>query len=337
MMTAMRVGRSVLVVLVVVTAVLVTAPAVSAARGCGPAFHLLPGLGGAVAEARGMNSAGVVVGTASTPSGDVRAVWWDRARRVHPIDTGSGLADTALDVDQSGAVVGIAEDLEAGLPRAWHRSARGQVRFLPAPPGAIASYAARINASGLVVGYVFFSDERFAGAIWTSPARQPRLLPVPHGFTQAVAFGVDDTGRITGAIGSSSGEFLPALWRHDQPMLLDRRPGIGYAMNNRGQVVGAVAVGDRDRPARWQRRGGAAVLAAAGVAYDIAHGGRTTGTIEDATGLPRAFVWGARGGVRLLPSLSAGATGYAVNDRATVAGSTDDGRGVIHAVLWTCA
>jgi uncharacterized membrane protein len=336
MMTAMRLGRLVVTVFIVAAAVLVSAPGSSAAAGCVPALHALPGLGGAVAEARGMSSAGTVVGTASTPSGDIRAVWWDRARQVHPINTGSGLADTALDVNDSGAMVGIAEDLEEGLPRAWQRSARGRVRFLAVPAGAIASYAARINRSGLVVGYVFTGD-RFAGAVWASPVGQPRLLPLPPGFTQAVAFGVDDTGRVTGAVGTSSGEFRPVLWRRGGPVLLDRRPGTGYAVNNRGEVVGAVSIGEQDRPTRWQRRGTTTVLAAPGVVYDISAAGRATGRIEDSAGLSRAFIWTVRGTVRLLPSLPGGATGYAVSDLATVVGSTDDGRGRIQAALWTCA
>ena len=336
MMTAMRFGRLVLTVFLVAAATSVAAPTGSAAAGCAPALRALPGLGGAVAEARGMSLGGIVVGTASTPAGEIRAVWWDRARRVHPIDTGSGLADTALGINESGAMVGIAEDLEEGLPRAWHRSARGQVRLLPVPAGAIASYAARINRSGLVVGYVF-TGERFAGAVWTSPVQQPRLLPLPASFTQAVAFGVDDTGRVSGAVGTSSGEFRPVLWRRGGPVLLDRRPGTAYAVNNRGQVVGAVGIGEQDRPARWQRRGAATVLAAPGIVYDISSAGRATGRIEDAAGLSRAFIWDPRRGVRLLPSLPGGATGYAVRDPATVAGSTDDGQGRIQAVLWMCA
>jgi hypothetical protein len=332
----MMFGRAALAV-VVVSAALVSVPTSSATAGCAPTLRLLPGLGGAISEARATSPRGVVVGTASTPDGDIRAVWWDRGRRVHPIETGSGLADSALDVNQYGAMVGIADDLELGLTRAWHRSARGEVTFLPVPPGTIGSYAARINASGVAVGYVFFADERFAAAVWASSDRPPRLLPLPSGFTQAVAFGVDETGRVSGAVGTSAGEFVPALWRRREPALLDRRPGTSYAVNNQGQAVGSVGVGDRDQPARWPRRGGAQVLPAAGVAHDISQSGRVTGTIEDRRGAPRAFLWDRSGAVRLLPALAGGATGYGVDDRGMVAGFTDDGEGTTRAALWTCA
>jgi uncharacterized membrane protein len=304
----------------------------AAAAACAPSVRALPGLGGTYAEAKAMNRRGVVVGTARDDQGEVKAVWWDRARRVHVIETGSVLADSALDVNDAGTVVGIAEDLENGLPRGWYRSPRGTVRFLRTPAGAIGSYASAVEAGGAAVGFVVLSDERFAAARWRSAGAAPTLLPGRRGDRGSIAFGVGAGSTVVGGLAGPSGDFVPVVWRrHRAPVVLGTRHGMARDVNEAGRAVGtSVTTADgREQAVRWDRDGTARLLGrlpggGRSDAHAISPRGRVTGQADDPDGAPHAFVWTGRGPIRMLPALGGdgSTTASAIDDRGIVAGSS---------------
>jgi len=340
------------VVLVIVTVTLGVAgaePARAGSGSCRPAVTALPGLGGTFAEARGANRSGVTVGGAQTADGRVKAVWWGRDGRVRTIETGSGVIDTALDANDAGAIVGIADNPETGLTRGWYRSKRGKVTFLPVPAGVIGSYAARINNAGRVAGYVFFDTERFAPALWSTPSSRPVLLARLPGRPDGLAFGINDAGTVVGGLGVSFGDLIPARWRHARPALLRvggvAVPGIGNDVNNRGQVAGtANRPSGGEQAVRWSADGTARPLGvlpggSTSVGLGISAQGWVTGRAEDRTGLTRAVVWPGHGPLRTLPALVRGGatTGNAVDNAGTVVGQSDAAGEVSKAVRWRCA
>jgi probable HAF family extracellular repeat protein len=320
-----------------------------AAASCRPTVRALPGLGGTHADAKAMNGRGVVVGTAQDSRGDVKAVSWDRTRRIRVLETGSGLADSALGVNEVGAVVGIADDLRNGIPHAWYRSPRGNVTFLPVPPGTLASYAAKINNAGTVVGYVVSADERFSPALWTRPTAQPRVLPRRDGDLQGIGFGLNDRGTVVGGLAGADGDFVPARWR---PRLAGLRvsvhtvPGMAHDVNARGQTAGVVTVPGQggEQAVRWGRSGSARLLGRLpggtwSIGYAVSSRGSVVGQADDATGTPKAFAWANPGPIRALPTLVAGgdSTANDVDDHGTSAGSSAGPDGTTRAVLWRCS
>jgi probable HAF family extracellular repeat protein len=339
--------RSALAALVVLVPLAVPAVPAGAASSCAPGVQALPGLGGTYAEAKAMNRRGIVVGTAQDADGDVEAVWWDRARHVRVIETGSGLADSAHDVGADGTVVGIADDLEEGLPRAWYRSPHGTVRFLRTPAGAIGSYASALDRRGAAVGFVVLADESFAAVRWRSPGAAPTMLPRRAGDAESIAFGATGKSTVVGGLAREAGGFVPAVWRrHRAPVVLGTDPGIARDVNGRGQVVGTVAAagGDLGQAVRWDRGGRPLLLGqlpggTRSGAHAISPRGRVTGQADDRVGVPHAFVWTGRGPLRTLPTLGGDGSGAgnAVDDRGRVAGWSLSADGVQHAALWRCA
>jgi uncharacterized membrane protein len=310
----------------------------------------LPDLGGSHALATDLNRRGIVIGNSQDADGAVKAVWWDRARRVHVIETGSGLADTARDINDAGAIVGNADDLELGRPHAWYRSPGGRVSFLPVPAGAVSSAAEHINQHGVIAGSISFADESVAAALWSSPTAAPTLLPGTAGHPEGVSFGIDDRGTAVGGVVDASGVTAPVYWpSHRPPVLLRVRgattPGVARAINGRGQIAGtATAPGDsREQAVRWDRDGTARLLGwlpggTRSEALAISRHGRVAGWSDDGTGTTHAVVSTGTGPLRALPGLAAAmdARANAVDDRGTVVGSAGQDPLTIRAVMWHC-
>jgi hypothetical protein len=342
----MRVLRRIGFLAVLSTALVLPTSEVGAAPSatCSPRITTLPGLGGGFAEARAVNRHRVIVGTAVLEGVGLQAVWWDRSGQVHRIRTGSGLADSALGVNDSGEIVGIADNVEAGFTRGWHRSRAGTVRMLAVPPGFDSSYAAQINNRGEIAGFLAQIDGLFVPVVWRGTKARPVRLPLAKPYLQGVAFGINNAGVVVGAVATESGEFVPARWVGERPPEVLRvggaiRPGTGYAVNNKHQVAGSA--GSPEQAARWQRDGSGVPLSPLDVGstgYGINGRGGVAGIAVTVTET-RAFVWPGHGTPRILPSLvPGGRTGaYDVDDRGTAIGFADDATGATWAAVWHCA
>lgn len=98
--------------------------------------------------AQDVNLRGEIVGSWHDASGQQRAYFWSAQTGFVDIGTGGGIAATALGINQSGMVVGLAVTNEGY--RAWAWTPRSGMRNLEWPGGSRSAYA--INRNGLVAG-----------------------------------------------------------------------------------------------------------------------------------------------------------------------------------------
>lgn len=222
-------------------------------------------------RAHDINEAGQVAVQASTPSGELAAIWEGETTTVLPLPQGI-VAAAGFDINDSGQVAGTASDGSAAYTIRWDTagsptsSILGQVNW-----GQVHS----INSIGQVVGRNGTQPVRWDGATivdlqctgpgevcdindngqsvgWMTasdrvPVRwddlSPVILPLPVGeqYGSSFAYAINNAGQIAGRL-----QHDPIRWDQDVPTMLDLLPGTYLGsdnstvsdINNAGQVVG---------------------------------------------------------------------------------------------------
>ena len=213
-----------------------------------PGFGLTP----LPIDARGLNDAGEVIGSAGPP---VAHLWKPGPTLGDPgtdIVIGPG---QALGINNAGAVVGFAGD-PVEQRRGWHRSAAGALT--PLSFNALERWggASAINDSGLIAGADGYYN---VGYLWSSPADVGQSLPYPDGLGSAED--INNAGHVVGR-GHSANVVL-------------YKPGVGFqnlgqlnateswpnAINESGQVVGITSFDlDDDLGTAWIYNSGEGIV-----------------------------------------------------------------------------
>ena len=226
------------------------------------ALPLLPGTCGGVA--RGINSAGVAVGSAyagSTWAGNVRWVpsaGSYQAEALPPLADGSSAGAWAINEAGWVAGVNVASVLAPGAT-AW--------QLLQQPSGATSCLGGiGINNLDAVAGRCSISG-KVRGVYWASPLAAPVVLPLPSGAADVYVHDINDAGVIVGRASVTIGKnkfvnratrWVPSGSSWTAEFLADYGVGSSaFAVNEAGQVAGTVIVPPQgySRPAFWDASG----------------------------------------------------------------------------------
>jgi len=231
-------------------------------------------LGGPSSQATGINSAGVVVGSAATAGGsshaflvspedtdgDGRPDSWYRDSDQNGINdlmtdlgTLGGTTSAATAVNDAGQVAGQSSTASSGWTHAFLWTGAGGMQDLGTFGGSYAR-AAAINNAGQVVGTAFtqmfvpFRGSTLSAVhafLW-DPASGGRLLGQLPGDTASEAFDINDAGQVVGSSGSIATIFTFTHYVARENFLAQggTLSGLGFSsadasINNNGQIVGA--------------------------------------------------------------------------------------------------
>src|SRR5579862_9596146 len=194
-----------------------------------------------------INSRGEVAAYANTIpdpnafSGDESYVW--SGGTVYSLPGLAGATDTiAFALNDVGQVVG--RSTQPGAPNHPVLWDHGTIQVLPELPGDNKGGALMINNYGNAVGYSANTALGIRRAVvWSGGSVSP-LPPLAGGGIYDEALGINQHGDIAGFSGSGSGSEHIAVWRHGTATDLGTLGGTwgdGYAINDRGQVVGLSA------------------------------------------------------------------------------------------------
>lgn len=234
-------------------------------------------LGGNYSEARSINNAGQVVGTARHANGSDRVFLWQQSAMA---DLGSGEGFALSDAGHA-----VMRDAQNGQ---WTRWQGGAKSVLTPLPNATALAAYSVTAGGVVVGYsstrwqpigliveravrwsdstpvVLGSEDGEYSRAWNlnnaglvvgqqTTSNRTRIHAFVFGgagdihglpaFTHSTARAVNDAGQVVGFVYNFSvAEAKPFFWQPDGEMHLMRSTGYSFAqpldLNNRGVAVG---------------------------------------------------------------------------------------------------
>lgn len=208
-------------------------------------------------------------------------------------------ADDAIIFGMNDAGDFVGSSNTATAMRAIAGTAAGGVRALAPLAGDTVSAAFAVNHQNQSVG--FSSGASGQRAVTWSANGTPTALPVAAGTRSSRATGINTRGDVVGVVGTASNR-RPVIWEHGRPareLMLPAGQTIGeaYAINARGDVVGYAA---------------------------------------DASGLQRATLWPANGGVVDLGTLPEGNFSQALgsNDAGDIVGAATS-HGSSRAILWT--
>lgn len=268
-------------------------------------------LGGGTTYAVGLNNAGQVVGSSTTPAGFGHAFVWSRASGL--IDLGTlpeRDSSGANAINNRGVVVGNSDGVPFTPTRAFRWSAVGGMEDLGAFTPGIDSFsnAIALNDAGLIAGSSSTADLNLDAFVWT-PGRG--LIDIsPAGSVAALPVAVDAKGQVGGAIAvpvlGSPTAYHASLWTRANGMLdLGTAGGTEsfvLAMSSDGHVTGVINLASGDQHAMtWTRSGGMVDIGTLGGASSRALGinnyGQIVGSASDKSGDFRAFLWTAKQGM----------------------------------------
>ena len=205
--------------------------------------------GGSSTQANDINSAGEIIGAATTADGQSHAFFWT----PDPAPSGtltdlvffSGNDVQAVDRNQYGAIVGSVRSTPADLQTAfvWSLSL-GLVRLPdlgPPPPGdGVQSYATAINDAGVIVGFVNTAGVRISAVRWTPSGVGGAYVVEDLGLgAGSRAFDINNAGEIVGDYRSRQGAtgFYRSATSFKQLPLLSNS-ATAFRINERGDIVG---------------------------------------------------------------------------------------------------
>jgi probable HAF family extracellular repeat protein len=210
-------------------------------RGEAPAYTVeeLPTLGGAWAEAYGINASGQVVGQAQT-KGPYHAVLWQggTARDLGTLPGGSSSA--ARSINQRGQIVGWADGTD-GAPHAFLWT-NGTIKDL-GMRGSPQSEARGINNSGEITVSLYAPNVSERAFLF---ARRTMQDVGTLGGDESEACGINDDGQVVGWSKTSSGDKHAFVYRGGALHDLGTLGGPGSAacsLNRKGEVVGWASTG----------------------------------------------------------------------------------------------
>lgn len=221
----------------------------------------LPGLGGGVSSADGINDRGQVTGSSRRADGADHAVLWllphGHGRHVVLVDLGvpaGRIGSAGSAVNARGQVAGAVADADYyGYAAVWTpdrpHGTTGTWQELGLLPGGDGSTARDLNRSGVVVGQ---GTSSHGDRGWLYDGRLHVLQPLPGG-TSSDAFGINDRGDAVGSSSTADGSERAVLFRDGRTIdLNDFLPewakDAGYVLrsahdiNKRGQVVGVASI-----------------------------------------------------------------------------------------------
>jgi len=164
-----------------------------------------------------------------------------------------------------------------------------------------------------------------------------------------VALGINDSGIIVGTSALLSGGRHATTWSTDGTVrdlgTLGGNSGVGFAINNLGQVVGASSLPDNSRsePFLWTQSGGMQDLGGLGSGTDnaalaINHNTAIVGRscLDSLNHSCHAFLWTQAGGMQDLGTLGGSfSEGTGINAAGHVTGWSTHPDGTRHGFLWT--
>lgn len=153
----------------------------------------------------------------------------------------SGGADlsTAMDINESGQIVGSGWTSEGQRAAYWHNGTMYQLDGL----GGNRSAAVSINESGQIAGYSAVPDNSTRSVIWSNGTSAPVSLgDLYGGLIQSSGTDINDSGQAAGFSESSTGT-RAFFWENGVMTNLGELTGggnrsVGIALNNNGEVVG---------------------------------------------------------------------------------------------------
>ncbi|HEY8833097.1 MAG TPA: hypothetical protein VIM21_11405, partial [Gemmatimonadaceae bacterium] len=281
--------------------------------------------------ARGINDAGVVVGSSAT-----HAVRWRPGGGVEDLGTlPFGAFSQANGINNSGQIVGSSTDVTDGY-RAFLWTESGGMVDIGTLPGDRESVALAISDSGIVVGL----SSSAAGSRpfrWTA-LRGMEALPSLPPFSSGSATAVNDLGMIVGSSGNDEEDYFnnrATLWNpngstHELGPCIQSHSGdsdcltLAYGINHDGSVVGRM----EGSAVRWVSGGSVTLLSTLpGVNFGEARAINNTGTVvgyfsDDTAFTTRAFLWTEQGGMQdigVLPGTSS-SEATAINNGGQIVG-----------------
>ena len=212
-------------------------------------------LGGWMSDARGINSAGQVVGEFRDDAGDDHAFLWQNGGITDLGTLGGGSygmqgVDSARAINDSRQVVGVAHGADqVGHAFIWRNGLMSPLGELPGVSnlvGHIASMANAINSNGQAAGYASAPAGpgwwRQYPVMWNNGEMVDLSPAFPGGLgTYAEATDINDSGQVVGYPLPPPGAH-GFLWQNGVVTDLGALPGgnqsYAFAVNNAGQVVG---------------------------------------------------------------------------------------------------
>ncbi len=251
---------------------------------CGPGFSpalwnqqrqliTLPALPGTCGgNARGVNTAGVVIGSVYTGSSLTVDVQWVpsggsyQAQQLPRLPDGTVAG--AWDINEGGSIVGV------NTASFWSASTGWQI--LPRSSGATSCHSEiSLNDANAIVGSCTIAGEQKA-VYWASPTSTPVLLPVATGGTRASAWDINNSGVIVGYTSFGAHQSInratrwtPSGGSWTVELLSDQGTGSNaLAVNEAGQIAGTAFI-HVNRPAVWDVNGNLRQLEGTGEALGI--------------------------------------------------------------------
>jgi len=313
--------------------------------------------GGSGAIARGVNAAGMIVGSSADPSGYVQAFVWtetDGMRALPRVPTSNSASAYAINSAQ--IVVGNSGTV-------------GPVRWVPTGPGTWAVQALgymggtnrgtafAVNEGGVIAGYSDDAASIARPVVWTDTGMI--ALPVPPGAADGQARDINGQGTAVGFYHPSGTEQRAIAWPAsggavDLPACSGGTMTTAYAINDAGVVVGSCTIPgkrgsggtfavrwlpDPTRPNAW--------LAPEIITNPVCSLGDLANSINNAgeivgDGCAGPFYWDSAHGFKALatlPQLANGQGALGINDPSTtgtfrIVGVLGSSSGLGHAVWW---
>jgi probable HAF family extracellular repeat protein len=289
-------------------------------------------LGGTTSEARAINSAGIVVGTATDAAGKYRAFIWDSTNGMRDLGAVAGpdrvsaaglgwTLEAAYAINDRGQIVGRGNNqgrTDGSDAFLWEMDLDGNVVVTAVPlgePGNGNTETRALNELGQVGGAVAVSDATSVGfwraSIWQSGTTTDiGFLP---GGDMSNAYGINDGGQAVGYSTLGSGDFHAFLWDSVNGLrdlgTLGGTSSNAFEINNAGQVVG------------WAYNAANAYRA---YVYDSVNGMRDLNGLTDA---PSG--WALKDARAINNSTGAQIVGHAAVSTTTRKGTTTTNRGFL--------
>jgi probable HAF family extracellular repeat protein len=338
-MLARKARRSgLMAALVVLAAVLATAPFASAAREIRD-LGTLPG--DVVSTGFGINNRGQVSGFSGSSGGTTQAFLWTDPTMAPLAPLTGDTSSYAIRLNDAGDAVGYSYSATNGSFRTratlWQAGAPVDLGALPDDNYSI---AIDINATGSVVGQSYNDFFTVRAFLWTE-GTMTELGTL--GGTVSQAEGINNVGQVVGGSSTVNGSAHAFLWQDGTMNDLGTLPGdvssVAIGINDAGQVVGYSFNGTFAARAFIWESGAMTPLGALpgdtqSVAIDINATGAVVGYSFDTFFETHAFAWEG-GTMTALPTLGGVMSGaFGINDAGQIAGGSTDRFGAMHAVLW---
>jgi probable HAF family extracellular repeat protein len=226
-------------------------PAADAASTAHYETVVLGTLGGQSSVPLALNDRGAVVGWSHTADGQLHPFLWRAGRMsglgtLDDVDGGWGIA---ADINQHGTVAGQSRRGATTRAVRWEN---GRITDLGTLGGDY-SFATAINDAGTIVGASTTADGSLHAFLWR--AGRMSDLGVP-GVGEVFAEDVNNRDQVVGwRAPGDDGPSAAYLWQHGTTTFL---PGSPYgsqarAVNERGEIVGAVFLAEPSQAARWRQ------------------------------------------------------------------------------------